>query len=81
MVLIKLIIGISFQYDKATCGSENIKQCQILTLLKLVSDVDQTQTQLKIANFLIKLISTKEYYQFDMTKPQLDLRTLNDVKF
>ena len=34
--------------------------------------------------FLIKLIlgiSTKGYYQFDMTKPQLDLRTLNNVKF
>ena len=34
--------------------------------------------------FPIKLIlgiSTEGYYQFDMTKPQLDLRTLNDVKF
>ena len=34
--------------------------------------------------FPIKLIwgiSTKGYYQFDMTKPQLDLRTSNDVKF
>ena len=38
------------RYDKATAGSENIKQCQILTPLILVSDVDQTQTQLKIAN-------------------------------
>ena len=37
-------------YDKATAGSENIKQCQILTPLILVSDIDQTQTQLKIAN-------------------------------
>ena len=37
-------------YDKATAGSENIKRCQILTLLIPVSDVDQTQTQLKIAN-------------------------------
>ena len=36
--------------DKATAGSENIKQCQILTPLIPVSDVDQTQTQLKIAN-------------------------------
>ena len=38
------------RYDKATAGSENIEQCQILTPLILVSDVNQTQTQLKIAN-------------------------------
>ena len=38
------------RYDKATAGSENIKQCQILTPLIPVSDVDQTQTQLKIEN-------------------------------
>ena len=37
------------RYDKATAGSENIEQCQILTPLILVLDVDQTQTQLKIA--------------------------------
>ena len=38
------------QYEKATAGSENIKQCQIWTPLIPVSDVDQTQTQLKIGN-------------------------------
>ena len=38
------------RYDKATAGSENIKLCQILTPLILVSDFDQTQTELKIAN-------------------------------
>ena len=38
------------RYDKATAGSENIKQCQILTPLIQVSDIDQTQTQLQIAN-------------------------------
>ena len=38
------------RYDKATAGFENIKQCQILTPLIQVLDVDQTQTQLKIAN-------------------------------
>ena len=38
------------RYDKATAGSENIEQCQILTPLIPVLDVDQTQTQLKIAN-------------------------------
>ena len=127
------------RYDKATAGSENIEQCQILTPLIPVLDVNQTQTQLKIANvydqthirhinrrilpvqydkatagseniercqiftllipfwtsikhklnsklqmFSIKLILgiwTKGYYQLDMTKPQLDLRTSNDVKF
>ena len=37
-------------YEKDTAGSENIEQCQILTPLILVLDVDQTQTQLKIAN-------------------------------
>ena len=51
MFQIKLILGISTKgYDKATAGSENIEQCQILTSLILVLDVDQTQTQLKIAN-------------------------------
>ena len=38
------------QYDKATARSENIRRCQILTPLIPVWDVDQTQTQLKIAN-------------------------------
>ena len=30
------------RYDKATAGSENIEQCQILTPLIQVLDVDQT---------------------------------------
>ena len=38
------------QYDKATAGSENIEQCHFFTPLIPVSDVDQIQTQLKIAN-------------------------------
>ena len=38
------------QYDKVTAGSENIEQCPILTPFILVLDVDQTKTQLKIAN-------------------------------
>ena len=38
------------RYEKVTAGSENIEQCKILTPLILVLDVDQTQTQLKIAN-------------------------------
>ena len=37
------------QYDKATAGSENIERCQILTPLIPVSDIVQTQTQIKIA--------------------------------
>ena len=44
------------QYNKATAGYENIERCQTLTPLIPVLDVDQTQTQLKIANFPIKLI-------------------------
>ena len=56
MFPIKLILGILtkgyYQFDmtKATAGSENIEQCQILTPLILVLDINQTQTQLKIAN-------------------------------
>ena len=72
------------RYDKATAGSENIERCQTLTPLILVLDVNQTQTQLKLQMFPIKLllgILTKGYYQFNMTKSQLDLRTSNDVKF
>ena len=41
---------IPVRYDKATAGSENMERCQILTPLIPVSDIDQTQTQLKIAN-------------------------------
>ena len=42
------------QHDRATAGSENIEQCQILTPLIPFSDVDQTQSQLKIANVSIQ---------------------------
>ena len=38
------------RYDKARAGSEKIEQFHILTPLIPVSDVDKTQTQLKIAN-------------------------------
>ena len=38
------------RYDKAKAESENIEQCKILTPLIRVSDIDQTQTQLKISN-------------------------------
>ena len=38
------------RYDKATAESENIERCQVLTPLIQVLDVNQTQTQLKIAN-------------------------------
>ena len=72
------------RYDKATAGSENIERCQTLTPLILVLDVNQTQTQLKLQMFPIKLllgILTKGYYQFNMTKSQLDLIKLNNNKF
>ena len=41
---------IPVRYEKATVGSENIEQCQILTPLIPVLDIYQTQNQLKIAN-------------------------------
>ena len=50
MFLIKLILGIWAEGYKPTAGSENIERCQILTPLIPVSDVNQTQTQLKIEN-------------------------------
>ena len=37
------------RYDEARAGSENIEQCQVLTPLMPVLDVNQTQIQLKIA--------------------------------
>ena len=40
----------SLKIANVSAGSENIEQCQILTPLIPLSDVDQTQTQLKIAN-------------------------------
>ena len=41
---------LTFQSDKTTAGSENSELCHILTSLITVSDVNQTQTQLRIAN-------------------------------
>ena len=38
------------RYEKATAGPVKIERCQILTPLITVLDVDQTQTQLNIAN-------------------------------
>ena len=38
------------RYDKATAESENIERCHIFFPFILVTDVDQTQTLLKIAN-------------------------------
>ena len=54
MVRFKLILGIMtegyYQFDMTKPQLENIKQCQSFNPLILVSDIDQTQTQLKIAN-------------------------------
>ena len=65
------------QYDKATAESENIERCQILSPLIPVLDVNQNQVK-KVK--LILDISTKGYYQFDMTKPQLDLRNFEQCQ-
>ena len=90
MFLIKLILGISTegyylfdmtkpQMDLRT--SNNVK-------FGLLSYWFRTLTKLKLNSklemFPIKLIlgiSTEGYYQFNMTRPQLDLRTSNNVKF
>ena len=90
MFPIELILGISIegyylfdmtkpQMDLRT--SNNVK-------FGLLSYRFQTSIKLKLNSklqiFPIKLklgISTEGYYQFDMTKPQLDLRTSNIVKF
>ena len=90
MFPIKLILGIStegyYQFDMTKPQldlktSNNVKlgllsyQFWMLIKLKLNS---------KLEMFPIKLIlgiSTRGYYQLDMTKPQLDLRTSNDVIF
>ena len=90
MFLIKLILGIStkgyYQFDMTKPQldlrtSNNVKfgflSYRFQTSIKL-------KLNLKLQMVLIKLIlgiSTEGYYQFDMTKPQLDLRTSNDVKF
>ena len=90
MFLIELILGISIegyyqfnmtkpQLDLRT--SNDVKfgllSYQFWTSIKL-------KPNSKLQMFPIKLIlgiSTKGYYQFDMTQPQLDLKTLNYVEF
>ena len=90
MFPIKLILGIStegyYQFDMTKPQldlrtSNNVK-------FWLLSYWFRTSIKLKLNSKLqmipIKLIlgiSTEGYYQFDMTKPQLDLRTSNNVKF
>ena len=71
-------------YDNATAESSNNEQCHIVTPLIGFQKSIKLKLYSKLQMFLIKLIlgiSTEGYYQFDMTKPQLDLRTSNDVKF
>ena len=90
MFPIKLILGISsegyYQFDMTkpqldlrTSNDVNFRLLlyQFWTSIKL-------KLNPKLQMFPIKLIlgiSTEGYYQFDITKPQLELRTSNDVKF
>ena len=72
------------RFDKATAGSENINNFKFSLLSYLFQTSIKLKLNSKLQMFPIKLIlgiSTKGYYQFDMTKPQLDLRTSNNVKF
>ena len=90
MFPIKLIFGIStegyYQFDmtkpQLDLGTLNDVKFRLLSYWFWTSSKLKLNSKLQM--FLIKLIlgiSTKGYYQFDMTKPQLDLRTSNNVKF
>ena len=90
MFQIKLILGIStegyYQFDMTKPQldlriSNDVKfwlrSYRFWTLIKL-------KLNSKLQMFPIKLILgilTEGYFQFDMTKPQIDLRTSNDIKF
>ena len=86
----KLILGIStegyYQFDmtKPQLDLRTSNDVKFLLLSYRFQMSIKLKLNSKLQMFPIKLIlgiSTEGYYQFDMTKPQLDLRTSNDVKF
>ena len=90
MFPIKLILGISIEGHYQFDMTKPQLDLRISNYVKfwLLSYRFQTSIKLKLNSklkmFLIKLILgiwTKGYYQFNMTKPQLDLVTSNDVTF
>ena len=90
MFQIKLILGIStegyyqFNMTKPQLDLRTSKDVKFWLLSYGFRTLIKLKLNSKFQMFPIKLIlgiSTEGYYQFDMTKPQLDLRTLNDVKF
>ena len=90
MFLIKLILGIStegyYQFDmtKPQLDLRTSNNFKFLLLSYRFWTSIKLKLNSKLQIFPIKLIlsiSNKGYYQFDMKKPQLDLRALKDVKF
>ena len=86
----KLILGIStkgyYQFDmtKPQLDLRTSKDFKFWLLSYQFRTLIKLKLNSKMKMFLIKLILgilTEGYYQFDMTKPQLDLRTSNNVKF
>ena len=90
MFLIKLILGIStegyylFDMTKPQMDLRTSNDVKFGLLTYRFRMMIKLKLNSKLQMFPIKLIigiSTPGYYQFDMTKPQLDLRTSNNVKF
>ena len=90
MFPIKLILGISIEgyYQFVMTKPQLDLRTSNDVKFVLLSYRFQTSIKLKLNSklqmFPIKLIlgiSTEGYYKFDMTKPQLDLRTSNNFKF
>ena len=90
MFPIKLILGLLtegyYQFDmtKPKLDLRTSKDVKFWLLLYQFWMLIKPKLNSKLQMFPMKLIlgiSTEGYYQFDMTKPQLDLRTSNDVKF
>ena len=90
MFPIKPILGIStkgyymFDMTKPQLDLRTLNDVKILLLSYQFPTLIKLKLNSKMQLFPIKLILgilIEGYYQFDMTKSQLDLRTLNDVKF
>ena len=90
MFLINLILGIStkgyYQFDmtKPQLDLRTLNDVKSLLISNQFWTLIKLKLNSKLQMFPIKLIlgiSSKGYYQFNMTKPQLDLRTSNNVKF
>ena len=73
-----------FDMTKPQLDLRTLNDVKILLLSYQFPTLIKLKLNSKMQLFPIKLILgilIEGYYQFDMTKSQLDLRTLNDVKF